>query len=561
MSTTSSPGRLRGHDLLCAVAEGTAGAVGDAFLRGLVRHVAEAFGAKMVMVAEASDPTGMHVEVIACWYDGAYLDEPFEYDTAGTPCAVTTEYPWVTFPEALAERFPDDETVVELGLQSYLAVCLKSSEGVHLGHLAVLDSRPMDADEQDATALRIFAARAGAELERRNQERRLAESRARVVEAADKERRRVGRDLHDGAQQRLLAVSNLLRVSQMKLAEDDPARALVAQAEEELAHAHAELRKLARGLHPVALRERGLGQALASLCQASDVPINVDVFEGELPLPVARGAYFVAAEALANAARYAEASRIDVRIAVEGEELAVEVRDDGVGGADASGGTGLLGLADRVDVLGGRLEVDSPRGGGTLVRAMISSHAATRHDDELFFSNSDEANALLVDDPFALLVGFALDQQVTVQKAFEGPLVLRERLGTLDPARVATAPLEDIFRQRPAIHRFPGSMARRVNDLAAHIAEQYDGDAARVWTEASSPEDLKARLTALPGFGEMKVKALGAVLAKRFGVELAEPLVPSHPTLGDVDSPEALAEYQAGKRAHKAAMRAAAQGA
>jgi uncharacterized HhH-GPD family protein len=178
----------------------------------------------------------------------------------------------------------------------------------------------------------------------------------------------------------------------------------------------------------------------------------------------------------------------------------------------------------------------------------------------LYFSNSDEANALLVDDPFALLVGFALDQQVTVQKAFEGPLVLRERLGTLDPARVATAPLEEIFRQRPAIHRFPGSMARRVNDLAAHIAQQYDGDAARVWTEATSPEDLKARLGALPGFGEMKVKALGAVLAKRFGVELAEPLVPSHPTLGDVDSPEALAEYQAGKRAHKAAMRAAAQG-
>ena len=174
MSTTSSPGRLRGHDLLCAVAEGTAGAVGDAFLRGLVRHVSEAFGDHHHLGAEASDPTGMHVKVIACWYDGAYLDEPFEYDTAGTPCAVTTEYPWVTFPEALAERFPEDETVVELGLQSYLAVCLKSSQGVHLGHLAVLDSRPMEADEQDATALRIFAARAGAELERRNQERRLA---------------------------------------------------------------------------------------------------------------------------------------------------------------------------------------------------------------------------------------------------------------------------------------------------------------------------------------------------------------------------------------------------
>src|SRR3954466_14173982 len=179
---------------------------------------------------------------------------------------------------------------------------------------------------------------------------------------------------------------------------------------------------------------------------------------------------------------------------------------------------------------------------------------------ELFFSNSDEANALLVEDPFALLVGFALDQQVTVQKAFEGPLVLRERLGTLEPARGATAPLEDIFRQRPAIHRFPGSMARRVNDLAAHIAEQYDGDAARVWTDATTSEELRANLMGLPGFGEMKVKSLGAVLARRFGVALAEPLVPSHPTLGDVDSPQGLADQPAGKRAHKAARRAAAQG-
>jgi uncharacterized HhH-GPD family protein len=178
--------------------------------------------------------------------------------------------------------------------------------------------------------------------------------------------------------------------------------------------------------------------------------------------------------------------------------------------------------------------------------------------DRLHFTDSDEANELLVEDPFALLVGFALDQQVTVQKAFAGPLVLRERLGTLEPGRVATAPLEDLFRQRPAIHRFPGSMARRVNALAAHIAERYDGDAARVWTDPTTTAELKANLEALPGFGEMKVKALGAVLAKRFDVALAEPLVPSHPTLGDVDSPEALAEYQAGKRAHKAALRAAA---
>jgi uncharacterized HhH-GPD family protein len=181
--------------------------------------------------------------------------------------------------------------------------------------------------------------------------------------------------------------------------------------------------------------------------------------------------------------------------------------------------------------------------------------------DRLHFTESDAANRLLVDEPLALLIGFALDQQVTVQKAFEGPLVLRERLGTLDAERLAATDLEPVFRERPAIHRFPAAMAGRVHALAAHVAERYDGDAARVWTDAASSDELRANIEALPGFGEMKVKALGAVLAKRFGVELAEPLVPGHPTLGDVDSGEALAEYQAGKRAHKASLRAAAQSA
>jgi uncharacterized HhH-GPD family protein len=177
--------------------------------------------------------------------------------------------------------------------------------------------------------------------------------------------------------------------------------------------------------------------------------------------------------------------------------------------------------------------------------------------DRLYFTDSDAANALLVEDPLALLIGFALDQQVTVQKAFSGPLVLRERVGTLDAAALAATDLEPVFRERPAVHRFPGAMARRVHDLVAHIAAEYGGDAARVWTEAASPEDLRARLEALPGFGQMKVDSLAAVLARRFDVAHAAALVPAHPTLGDVDSPQALAEYQAGKRAHKAALRAA----
>jgi uncharacterized HhH-GPD family protein len=177
--------------------------------------------------------------------------------------------------------------------------------------------------------------------------------------------------------------------------------------------------------------------------------------------------------------------------------------------------------------------------------------------DRLHFTDSDEANELLVRDPLALLIGFALDQQVTVQKAFEGPLMLRERAGTLDAAALAVIDLEPIFRVRPAIHRFPGAMAKRVQALTVHVAERYDGDAARVWTDAETPEELKRRLEDLPGFGEMKVKALGSVLAKRFDVAIAEPLIPDHPTLGDVDSPAALAEYQAGKRAHKASLREA----
>jgi uncharacterized HhH-GPD family protein len=172
--------------------------------------------------------------------------------------------------------------------------------------------------------------------------------------------------------------------------------------------------------------------------------------------------------------------------------------------------------------------------------------------EALWFTEDEAACRLLADDPFALLVGFALDQQVTVQQAFLGPLRLKERLGTLEPSAVAKADLEPLFREKPAIHRFPGSMAERVRELGATVADEYGGDASRIWTEAADGADLRKRIGALPGFGEMKIKSLGSVLAKRFGVEVAQELVPGHPTLGDVDSPQALADYQAAKKAHKA---------
>src|SRR5580765_8048185 len=174
----------------------------------------------------------------------------------------------------------------------------------------------------------------------------------------------------------------------------------------------------------------------------------------------------------------------------------------------------------------------------------------------LYFTEDEAANRLLAADPFALLVGFALDQQVTVQQAFLGPLRLKQRLGTLEPEAVAKADLEPLFREKPAIHRFPGAMATRVSELAATVTEEYGGDASRVWTEASDGNDLRKRIGALPGFGEMKIKALGSVLAKRFDVAVAQDLVPGHPTLGDVDSPQALTDYQAAKKEHKSAWMA-----
>lgn len=181
--------------------------------------------------------------------------------------------------------------------------------------------------------------------------------------------------------------------------------------------------------------------------------------------------------------------------------------------------------------------------------------------ERLHFTGDDESDRLLAADPLALLIGFALDQQVSVQKAFSGPAELRRRLGHLDVARLASADpseLEEAFRRRPALHRFPAAMARRVQALARHLVETYDGDAARIWTDATDGRDLERRLEALPSFGDMKVRSMLAILHNRFGVRLSglDERLPRHPTLGDVDSAEALARYQEQKRAYKAKRRA-----
>jgi uncharacterized HhH-GPD family protein len=180
---------------------------------------------------------------------------------------------------------------------------------------------------------------------------------------------------------------------------------------------------------------------------------------------------------------------------------------------------------------------------------------------QLPYTGDPEADGLLATDPLALLIGFALDQQVTLQKAFAGPADLRRRIGHLDAARIAAtdpATLDEVFRERPALHRFPGAMAAKVQALCAAVASEYGNDAGRIWREAGSGREIRDRLLGLPGFGEMKVRTLLVVLSKQLGVNppgMAE-VLPDHPTLGDAGTAEAVAAYQAAKRAHKAELRA-----
>ncbi len=222
-----------------------------------------------------------------------------------------------------------------------------------------------------AASLALENERLDAELRARIEE--LRASRARIVEAADNERRRLERDLHDGAQQRLVALALNLRVAQSKL-DTDPGEAakLIEETAAELGEATDELRELARGLHPAVLSDRGLGPALEALAGRAPVPVALGGGVGErLPEAVETAAYFVVAEALTNVARYADASRAEVSVERANGRVEVEVRDDGVGGADPGAGSGLRGLADRVAALDGRLDVESPAGEGTVVRAVI----------------------------------------------------------------------------------------------------------------------------------------------------------------------------------------------
>jgi PAS domain S-box-containing protein len=260
----------------------------------------------------------------------------------------------------------------ELGYRSSLAAPIHV-EGRLWGALAVGDVREGPLAEGSEQRLARFAELVVQALANADAREQLAASRARLVEASDAERRRLERNLHDGAQQRLEALSLTMRLAQARLDGDpDEAQRLLENAGEELGAALAELRELARGIHPAVLSEHGLGAALWGVAQRAPLPVEVEtVPEQRLPESVEVAVYYLVSEALVNVARYARASAAKVGVSRSGEHAIVEITDDGIGGADLTRGSGLRGLADRIGALGGSVEVDSPRGVGTTVRAEI----------------------------------------------------------------------------------------------------------------------------------------------------------------------------------------------
>jgi PAS domain S-box-containing protein len=268
------------------------------------------------------------------------------------------------------ESVNDYETVRQRKDGALVAVSIAAAP-VRDGSGRVIGNMVAYTDITDRKAQEAEVHRLNDELHARLEE--LAASRSRIVTAGDVERRRLERNLHDGAQQRLVALSLSLRLALAKL-DSDPAaaRAVLADAGDELALALAELRELARGLHPAVLTDHGLRAAVETLAGRAPLPVEiVDIPVERLPEPVEAAAYYLIAEALTNVAKYAHASTVRVRVAASDASVVVEVSDDGVGGADPATGSGLRGLADRVEALGGSLEVMSPAGVGTSLRAEI----------------------------------------------------------------------------------------------------------------------------------------------------------------------------------------------
>jgi signal transduction histidine kinase len=353
------------RDLLTRLVAGTAGALGKEFLRRLVTELAAALGVEVAFVAELCEDGRACTVATAC-RPGIELGEGMQFMLTGTPCEDVYKSDLLLVPRGARLRYPEDDFLRAYALDGYMAIALHDSEGRPIGHLGVIASGVVDPSPSELQALRVFGARAGAELERRRHEQALQRSRARAVQAADEERRRIGRDLHDGAQQRLVVLGQALELALRELeADPDRAAARLSAAREQAAVASRELRELAQGLHPVGL-ERGLRKALAGLALQSPLPLTLDALPGvRLPAVIEATVWFLVSEALSNAIKHAGASELRVR-AVVSDVLTVAITDDGTGGACEERGTGLRGLRARVEALGGEFRVTSGDAGTTL---------------------------------------------------------------------------------------------------------------------------------------------------------------------------------------------------
>jgi signal transduction histidine kinase/uncharacterized protein YhfF len=377
--TAQQPGAEQ--DLLRTIAAGTANVVGKGFFRSLVRHVANALDADLAFAAELLDPEAERASVLASWADGEILlAEGREFMLAGTPCELLREHDVVALPEGACRAYPNDPLVAEHGLDGYLAILMRGSDGSKLGYIGVMSRRPLEASDEVVATLRIFGQRAAAEIERgrhqialREREAEVTASRARVVHAADEERRRIERNLHDGAQQRLLAVTHMLSLAKRKMeTSPEEAATLVSQAHGEAKAAYAEVQELARGLHPTGLTKQGLRAPLETMAATLPVQIEIEALpERRLPEVLEVTAYYFVSEAATNAAKHAQPGKVRASVVLHGRTLDIEVCDDGVGGASPDRGSGLRGLMDRVEALGGSFELDSPPDGGTRVAASI----------------------------------------------------------------------------------------------------------------------------------------------------------------------------------------------